>query len=119
MLLQVFGLKLACAGVAGVIGATSVFPLDMVKTRLQNQKVGPNGERMYTGIVQCAKTIIRTEGVAGLYMGLVPNLAGIIPEKALKLGVNDILREIFADEYGDVTMAKGLAIGKLAPSDSA
>ena len=28
--------------------------------------------------------------------GLIPNLAGIIPEKALKLGVNDIFREIFA-----------------------
>lgn len=64
--LQVFGLKLACAGVAGVIGASAVFPLDMVKTRLQNQKVGPNGERMYAPprrlpshaiLIECALTL--------------------------------------------------------------
>ena len=47
---QVFALKLACAGIAGIIGASAVFPLDMVKTRLQNQKVGPNGEKVYEAV---------------------------------------------------------------------
>ena len=29
--------------VAGVIGTMSIFPIDMVKTRLQNQTVGADG----------------------------------------------------------------------------
>lgn len=39
--------KIINGGIAGIVGVTCVFPIDLVKTRLQNQEVGPNGERMY------------------------------------------------------------------------
>jgi len=39
--------KIINGGIAGIIGVSVVFPLDLVKTRLQNQIIGPNGERMY------------------------------------------------------------------------
>lgn len=39
--------KIINGGIAGIIGVSCVFPLDLVKTRLQNQQVGPNGEKMY------------------------------------------------------------------------
>ena len=39
--------KIINGGIAGIIGVSVVFPLDLVKTRLQSQKVGPNGERIY------------------------------------------------------------------------
>ena len=35
--------KLMVGAVAGVIGTMSIFPIDMVKTRLQNQTVGADG----------------------------------------------------------------------------
>jgi len=111
---QVFCLKIACAGVAGVLGATAVFPLDMAKTRLQNQKVGADGKRMYSGMVDCITKIMRTEGVAALYKGLVPNVIGIIPEKAIKLGMNDFLRDLWADKDGKVSLQTGMAAGAMA-----
>lgn len=52
----------------------------MIKTRLQASK------GVYSGPIDCFKTIVRTEGgVRALYRGLVPNLIGVTPEKAIKL----------------------------------
>jgi Mitochondrial carrier protein len=42
--------KIINGGIAGIIGVSCVFPLDLVKTRLQNQQIGPNGERMYNSM---------------------------------------------------------------------
>jgi hypothetical protein len=39
--------KIINGGIAGIIGVSCVFPLDLVKTRLQNQQIGPNGKRQY------------------------------------------------------------------------
>jgi hypothetical protein len=37
--------------------------------------------------------MLKAEGLKGFYRGLAPNLVGIIPEKAIKLAVNDYARE--------------------------
>lgn len=39
--------KLINGGIAGLIGVTCVFPIDLAKTRLQNQQ---NGSRLYTSM---------------------------------------------------------------------
>lgn len=39
--------KLINGGIAGLIGVTCVFPIDLAKTRLQNQQ---NGQRMYSSM---------------------------------------------------------------------
>ncbi len=49
----------------------------------------------------CFRKILAAEGVRGLYTGLRANLIGVMPEKALKLTVNDVLRERFVAGNGD------------------
>lgn len=44
----------------------------------------------------------------------MPNLVGIVPEKAIKLGANDFFREQFADANGRVSLQKGALSGALA-----
>ena len=69
-------------------GATAVYPIDLVKTRMQNQRSGPMvGELMYKNSFDCFKKVIRHEGIRGLYRGLGPQLVGVCPEKAIKLTV--------------------------------
>ena len=82
--------------IAGVTGTSIIYPLDMVKTRLQTQTAG---QQLYKGGVDCFRSIVRTEGVRGLYKGLPANLIGIIPEKAIKLAVNDYAREHLAQVH--------------------
>jgi solute carrier family 25 aspartate/glutamate transporter 12/13 len=60
----------------------------------------PGARALYAGPVDCFRQIVRNEGVAGLYRGLRPNLIGVMPEKSLKLTVNDVCREAFTASNG-------------------
>lgn len=82
--------KIINGGIAGVIGVSVVFPLDLVKTRLQNQPAG--AERMYTSMLDCFKKTYRAEGYFGMYRGSGVNILLITPEKAIKLAANDFFR---------------------------
>ncbi|XP_050499881.1 mitochondrial glutamate carrier 1 [Diabrotica virgifera virgifera] len=84
--------KIINGGIAGLIGVTCVFPIDLVKTRLQNQQIGPQGEKMYANILDAFKKTFKTEGFFALYRGAGVNLLLITPEKALKLAANDFFR---------------------------
>lgn len=59
----------ACACVA--TGATAVYPIDLVKTRMQNQRSTGSfvGELMYKNSFDCAKKVLRYEGFFGFYRG--------------------------------------------------
>uniref|UniRef100_A0A674AJB0 Solute carrier family 25 member 22b n=1 Tax=Salmo trutta TaxID=8032 RepID=A0A674AJB0_SALTR len=58
--------KLINGGIAGLIGVTCVFPIDLAKTRLQNQQ---NGSRLYTSMSDCLIKTIKSEGYFGMYRG--------------------------------------------------
>lgn len=65
---------------SGFISGIVVCPLDVAKTRLQAQGLQSVGEnRYYNGMLGTFSTIIRDEGVRGLYKGLVPIIMGYFP----------------------------------------
>lgn len=68
---------------------------------MQNQRTGSFvGEIAYRNSIDCFKKVIRHEGVLGLYRGLVPQLIGVAPEKAIKLTVNDLVRDKMSGKDG-------------------
>ena len=83
---------------AGAFGAFMVYPIDLVKTRMQNQRSSHVGERLYNNSIDCARKVIRNEGFTGLYSGVLPQLVGVAPEKAIKLTVNDLVRGWLTDK---------------------
>lgn len=86
--------RFALGSFAGAAGATAVYPIDLVKTRMQNQRTGSYiGEVMYRSSWDCFKKVVRHEGFSGLYRGLIPQLVGVAPEKAIKLTMNDLVRD--------------------------
>ncbi|KAF2202916.1 mitochondrial carrier [Delitschia confertaspora ATCC 74209] len=88
----------ALGSLAGAFGAFMVYPIDLVKTRMQNQRSGRVGEMLYKNSLDCAKKVIKNEGFKGLYSGVLPQLVGVAPEKAIKLTVNDLVRGKFTDK---------------------
>lgn len=88
----------ALGSLAGAFGAFMVYPIDLVKTRMQNQRSTRPGERLYNNSLDCARKVIRNEGFTGLYSGVIPQLIGVAPEKAIKLTVNDLVRGAFTDK---------------------
>ncbi|KAK9736869.1 EF-hand domain pair [Popillia japonica] len=107
--------RFALGSIAGAVGATAVYPIDLVKTRMQNQRTGSFiGELMYRNSYDCFKKVIRHEGVFGLYRGLVPQLMGVAPEKAIKLTVNDFVRDKFYDKKGNIQMYGEIIAGGCA-----
>ncbi|EFA03243.2 Calcium-binding mitochondrial carrier protein Aralar1-like Protein [Tribolium castaneum] len=106
--------KIINGGIAGIIGVSCVFPLDLVKTRLQNQQIGPNGERMYASMFDCFKKTYKAEGYFGMYRGSAVNILLITPEKAIKLAANDFFRHHLQTKEGTLPMFRQMAAGGLA-----
>ncbi|NXX90932.1 CMC2 protein, partial [Centropus bengalensis] len=105
--------RFALGSVAGAVGATAVYPIDLVKTRMQNQRSTGSfvGELMYKNSFDCFKKVLRYEGFFGLYRGLLPQLLGVAPEKAIKLTVNDFVRDKFMAKDGSVPLAAEILAG--------
>jgi len=92
----------ALGSIAGAFGAFMVYPIDLVKTRMQNQRSALPGQRLYKNSIDCFQKVIRNEGVLGLYSGVLPQLVGVAPEKAIKLTVNDLVRKHFTGKDGNI-----------------
>ncbi|KAK9473183.1 mitochondrial carrier domain-containing protein [Dipodascopsis tothii] len=101
----------ALGSVAGAFGATIVYPIDLVKTRMQNQRGQVPGQLLYKNSIDCFRKVIKGEGVRGLYSGLGPQLVGVAPEKAIKLTVNDFARGKLADANGNLTLPYEILAG--------
>ncbi|NXS56022.1 CMC1 protein, partial [Brachypteracias leptosomus] len=108
--------RFTLGSIAGAVGATAVYPIDLVKTRMQNQRSTGSvvGELMYKNSFDCFKKVLRFEGFFGLYRGLLPQLIGVAPEKAIKLTVNDFVRDKFTKNDGSIPLPAEILAGGCA-----
>uniref|UniRef100_A0A667ZE25 Solute carrier family 25 member 12 n=1 Tax=Myripristis murdjan TaxID=586833 RepID=A0A667ZE25_9TELE len=108
--------RFTLGSIAGATGATAVYPIDLVKTRMQNQRSTGSfvGELMYKNSFDCAKKVLRYEGFFGFYRGLLPQLIGVAPEKAIKLTMNDFVRDKFTTQDGTIPLAAEILAGGCA-----
>ncbi|AMD22617.1 HHL153Cp [Eremothecium sinecaudum] len=96
--------------IAGCIGATAVYPIDMIKTRMQAQRANSR----YKSYLDCMVKIFSREGIRGMYSGLGPQLIGVAPEKAIKLTVNDYMREALTSRSGKLSFPSEVLAGASA-----
>ena len=69
---------LSFGSVSGSVGATTVYPLNLIRTRLQAAGT-PAHPTTYNGFWDAARKTYYREGFVGFYRGLVPTLAKVVP----------------------------------------
>nr|XP_033808639.1 mitochondrial glutamate carrier 2 isoform X2 [Geotrypetes seraphini]XP_033808640.1 mitochondrial glutamate carrier 2 isoform X2 [Geotrypetes seraphini]XP_033808641.1 mitochondrial glutamate carrier 2 isoform X2 [Geotrypetes seraphini]XP_033808643.1 mitochondrial glutamate carrier 2 isoform X2 [Geotrypetes seraphini]XP_033808644.1 mitochondrial glutamate carrier 2 isoform X2 [Geotrypetes seraphini] len=99
--------KLINGGIAGLVGVICVFPIDLAKTRLQNQQV----RGVYTGMLDCLIKTVRSDGFFGMYRGAAVNLTLVVPEKAIKLAANDFFRQLLSRDGKQLSLLKEMLAG--------
>ena len=101
--LSPLGLELSPAQLTALSGALSGFisgiivcPLDVTKTRLQAQGLQTGENLYYRGVVGTMRTIVRDEGVRGLYKGLVPIVLGYFPTWTIYFSVYERSKPLYS-----------------------
>lgn len=78
---------------SGAFGATVVYPLNVVRTRLQTQGTVMHRDT-YTGIWDVTQKTIQREGYKGLYKGLTPNLLKVAPALSITWVVYENMKRV-------------------------
>ncbi|XP_031485988.1 mitochondrial adenine nucleotide transporter ADNT1 [Nymphaea colorata] len=101
--------RLACGAVAGTIGQTVAYPLDVIRRRMQMvgwshaaSIVTGDGRRTaapeYNGMVDAFRKTVRNEGFGALYKGLVPNSVKVVPSIAIAFVTYEIVKDVLGVE---------------------
>ncbi|CAD8095140.1 unnamed protein product [Paramecium sonneborni] len=91
--------SLLCGGIAGSIGSLSAYPLDFTRTRLAADIGKAADQRQFKGLIHCLVSILKTDGIRGVYQGFQIAIVAVFFYRALYFGGYDIgKRLIWGDE---------------------
>ncbi|KAL3488120.1 mitochondrial carrier domain-containing protein [Aspergillus germanicus] len=106
-----FQYQFVAGAVAGVSEILVMYPLDVVKTRVQLQQgTAAAGEEFYTGMFDCFRKIIRNEGFSRLYRGISAPILMEAPKRATKFAANDSWGAFYRNAFGAEKQTQSLAI---------
>ncbi|XP_069465198.1 mitochondrial adenyl nucleotide antiporter SLC25A25 isoform X1 [Ambystoma mexicanum] len=86
--------RLVAGSLAGAIAQSSIYPMEVLKTRMALRKTG-----QYMGLLDCGKKILVKEGMTAFYKGYVPNMLGIIPYAGIDLAVYETLKNAWLQRF--------------------
>eukprot|EP01002_Notosolenus_urceolatus_P013687 NODE_457_length_2073_cov_29.924407_g363_i0.p1 GENE.NODE_457_length_2073_cov_29.924407_g363_i0~~NODE_457_length_2073_cov_29.924407_g363_i0.p1 ORF type:complete len:443 (-),score=152.39 NODE_457_length_2073_cov_29.924407_g363_i0:745-1953(-) len=105
--------RFVAGGLAGAGAQAVIYPLEVAKTRMCLSSPGA-----YRSIGDCLVKVVKTNGVKGLYAGLLSSVGGIVPYAAIDLTVLSLLKDaaarIYADRASDPGVPVMLACGMMS-----
>lgn len=102
--------QFAAGAVAGVSEILVMYPLDVVKTRVQLQQGKGVGGEGYNGMVDCFQKIVKNEGFSRLYRGITAPILMEAPKRATKFAANDAWGKWYRGIFGMSKMNQSLSI---------
>ncbi|KAL3162702.1 hypothetical protein ABBQ38_008743 [Trebouxia sp. C0009 RCD-2024] len=88
--------RLAIGGISGAVAQGTIYPMEVIQTRLAISPVGT-----YSGILDTFAKIVRQEGYFALFRGITPCMVGIIPYAGLDIAAFELMRERLHELYDD------------------
>ena len=92
--------RLICGAYAGGVACFAVYPLDLIRTQLStnvrftsNQNESRNRGWYESKIIKQMRSILKSEGIAGLYRGLLISMAVSIPNLAIGFAAYGSIKE--------------------------
>lgn len=83
--------QLGCGTISGALGATCVYPLQVIRTRMQAHNA--NANTAYKGMSDVFWRTLHREGLRGFYKGLFPNLLKVVPAASITYVVYETMKK--------------------------
>jgi len=90
--------NIAAGSSAGAASLCFVYPLDFARTRLAAD-VGKGANRQFNGLLHCLTSILKSDGLIGLYRGFIVSIQGIIVYRGAFFGLFDTLKAYVPSEF--------------------
>ncbi|RPA82210.1 mitochondrial carrier [Ascobolus immersus RN42] len=106
-----FAVTFAAGAIAGISEILTMYPLDVVKTRIQLQVGKPvAGQEQYKNMIDCFSKIIKNEGFSRLYRGITAPILMEAPKRATKFAANDEWGRFYKNLFGVPVMNQQISI---------
>lgn len=94
-----FAYQFFAGAVAGISELLVMYPLDVVKTRMQLQtnSLSPDA---YRGLFDCLSKIVKKEGARQLYKGITSPIFMEAPKRATKFAFNEKFQKLYGSIFG-------------------
>ncbi|KAM4131991.1 hypothetical protein ACJW30_01G216500 [Castanea mollissima] len=84
--------KLVCGSVAGLLGQTFTYPLDVVRRQMQVQRLSASKSAEMKGTIETLVMIAQKQGWRHLFSGLSINYLKVVPSVAIGFTVYDLMK---------------------------
>ncbi|KAM5547431.1 hypothetical protein ABKV19_001766 [Rosa sericea] len=84
--------KLVCGSVAGLLGQTFTYPLDVVRRQMQVQRLIASNSPEMKGTMESLVLIAKQQGWKQLFSGLSINYLKVVPSVAIGFTVYDVMK---------------------------
>ncbi|XP_052207945.1 uncharacterized protein LOC127811806 isoform X1 [Diospyros lotus] len=89
--------SLASGSLSGIASSTVTFPLDLVRRRMQLEGAGGRARVYNTGLFGTFGYIIRTEGLRGLYRGILPEYYKVVPSLGIVFMTYEKVKQMLSE----------------------
>lgn len=97
--------KLVCGSVAGLLGQTFTYPLDVVRRQMQVQRLSASSSAELKGTMETLVMIMQKQGWKQLFSGLSINYLKVVPSVAIGFTVYDLMKSCLRVPSRDVLEA--------------